>query len=300
MNPTAIGYFHDFFPSNKIERNIEFYAILGGIPFYLEKFSDGKSALENVKEQILDKKGKLYEEIDFLLREELREPDAYKAIISAIADGNTKVVEIANRARINVQDMDKYLKVLIRLGIVKKEIPVTEEKSRKSIYSIDDNFYSFSFLFSEPFKSDLEIGETKNADERLKRDFTSFVGKRFEKLIREEILRKTGITKAEKIGRWWGHYRQEGERKAIEIDAVALNEKTKELLACECKWKSGVDANKIAKELSEKTKHIDWHDKSRKESYAIFAKSFSSKIKEFDGKEVHCFDLQDIEKIIKE
>ena len=39
-----------------------------------------------------------------------------------------------------------YLKVLIRLGIIKKEIPVTEVKSKKTIYGIADNFFSFSFV----------------------------------------------------------------------------------------------------------------------------------------------------------
>jgi len=73
--PIRFRYFKDFFPNNKIEKNIEFYAILDGIPFYLEKFSDKKSVFENIKEQILDKKGGLYEEVEFLLKEELREPD---------------------------------------------------------------------------------------------------------------------------------------------------------------------------------------------------------------------------------
>lgn len=137
--PISFKYFSEFFPSNTIEKNIEFYAILDGIPFYLEKFSDIKTTLENVKEQIWSKKGRLYEEVDFLLREELREPDVYKTILDAIASGKTKVVDIANKSKIKVQDLDKYLKKLIKLGFIKKEIPITKTKSKKSIYLINDN-----------------------------------------------------------------------------------------------------------------------------------------------------------------
>lgn len=299
ISPVSFNYFYDFFPLNNMEKNIEFYAVLGGVPFYLEKFSDKKSSLENIREQISDKKGKLYEEIDFLLKEELREPDVYKTILTAIAGGNTKVVEIANKSGIRVQDINKYLKVLIRLGIVKKEIPVTEKKGKKSIYSIDDNFFDFYFSFSEPHKSDLEIGEMKNIEDDLKNKFTSFVGKKFEKLIREEILRKIDIVKAEKIGRWWGYRKENNERKTVEIDIVVLNEKTKEILFCECKWQNKINANTIMKELLEKSKYVEWYNKNREENYAIFAKSFSNKIKKFGERTVYCFDLEDIEKILR-
>ena len=37
---------------------------------------------------------------------------------------------------------------------------------------------------------------------------------------------------------------------------------------------------------------------NRKESFAIFAKSFGKRIKEFEGKKVYCFDLRDLERIV--
>ena len=40
--------FYDFFPSNNIEKNIEYYAVLGGVPFYMEKFSDKKNTFHNI------------------------------------------------------------------------------------------------------------------------------------------------------------------------------------------------------------------------------------------------------------
>ena len=47
------------------------------------------------------------------------------------------------------------------------------------------------------------------------------------------------------------------------------------------------------------TQSVFEHNEERKESFAVFAKSFKKKIKDFEGKKVYCFDLNDIEKALK-
>jgi AAA+ ATPase superfamily predicted ATPase len=93
--------------------------------------------------------------------------------------------------------------------------------------------------------------------------------------------------------------RKNGKREVFDIDVLALNEKTKEILFVECKWQNKVNARKICKELKEKAKYVQWHNSERKESFAIFAKSFRRKIDEFEGKKVYCFDLRDLERVLK-
>lgn len=286
-------HYREFFPGNSIEENIRIYAILGGVPFYIEKFDKKKSALDNAKDEILSKQGRLYEEADFLLKEEFREPDVYKSILSAIASGSTKVAEIADKAGIKASDMDRYLKALMALGIIKREIPATEKKSKKTLYSVDDNFFNFYALFFEPYRSDIEMGETRNLEESLKRNFNTYVGKKFEKLIRTEIVRKVLPFTVSKAGRWWGFYRDEGQRKELEIDIVALNDAAKDILFAECKWKDNADAEKILNGLKAKAGHVEWNKGKRKEYYAIFAKSFSKR-----AKDTMCFDLKDVEKLL--
>ena len=73
-----------------------------------------------------------------------------------------------------------------------------------------------------------------------------------------------------------------------------------EILFAECKWADGVNAEKIVKELAEKANFVDWHNEKRKESFAVFAKSFKKKIKDFEGKKVYCFGLNEIERAIKQ
>ena len=53
-------------------------------------------------------------------------------------------------------------------------------------------------------------------------------------------------------------------------------------------------------ELKEKSIFVDWNNEKRKEYFAVFAKSFKKKIKEFEGNRVYCFDLKDIEKLVRE
>jgi len=72
---------------------------------------------------------------------------------------------------------------------------------------------------------------------------------------------------------------------------VALNEKTKEVLFAECKWKDNVDVENVFDKLREKTEYVDWFKSSRKEYFAIFGKSFSKK-----SEECLCFDLKDLGK----
>ena len=296
INSLRFKYFKDFFPENRIEENIKIYSILGGVPFYLDTFCAEKSALENAKEQILSRRGMLYEEVDFLLKEEFREPDIYKNILSAISSGSTKVAEISDKSGIKASDMDRYLKALIRLDIIRKDIPVTEKKSKKTLYTIADNFFDFYSLFFEPNRSDIEIGETKSVEDSLEKNFNTYVGRKFEKLIRTEMLMYLCPFAATKTGRWWGFHREGGKRKELEIDAVCLNENTKQIFFVECKWKilSERNAIEILEGLKGKVRFVQWIEGVRKEYFGLVAKKIEGK-DDLSKKGFFVFDLDDFE-----
>ncbi len=295
VNHLKFEHLKEFFPGSAKEEIVRIYSILGGVPFYLEKFDAEKSALENAKEQILSKRGMLYEEVDFLLKEEFREPDIYKNILSAMASGRTRVAEISDKSGIKPSDMDRYLKSLMRIGIIKKEIPVTEIKSKKTLYTVDDNFFEFYFMFFEPNRSDIEIGETKSVEDSLKRDFNMYVGRKFEKLAREEMSRRLCPFAATKTGRWWGFYREGGKRMELEIDVVCLNENTNEIFFVECKWKnlSEREAGNILEELKGKSRFVQWNNDVRKEYFGIVAKKVEGK-DELIKKRFFVYDLDDL------
>jgi len=74
-----------FFPEYSVEERIRTYSILGGIPFYLQQFDDSNAISTNIKEKVLTKGEILYEEPEFLLSQELREPRVNFPILKAIS-----------------------------------------------------------------------------------------------------------------------------------------------------------------------------------------------------------------------
>jgi len=147
----------------------------------------------------------------------------------------------------------------------------------------------FWFKFVSRYFAEIDSGIDVNAVSNFNKNFNTFLGEIFEKLILDLLSqRKLVMFDFDRIGKWWW--------KDKEIDVIALNERKKEVLFVECKWKSNVNALKVVKELQEKAKYVDWYKDKRKESFAVFAKSFSKKITQFNDKKVYCFDLGDVEK----
>ncbi len=104
----------------------------------------------------------LFSEPEFILREELREPRNYFAILRAISLGKTRAGEIINETGFDKNMVGKYLSVLTDLKIIQREVPITEksfEKSKKGVYLLDDNFFRFWFSFIFPNKSFIEERE---------------------------------------------------------------------------------------------------------------------------------------------
>jgi uncharacterized protein len=284
LTPLKFKFIKEFFPKYTVEQLIEVYSILGGIPRYLEEFNPNIGVDENVKSKILNKTAFLYNEPVNLLFEEFRSPSPYISILLAITQGYTKFVEISEFSKIQAHKLPKYLLILERVGLIEKEICVTEKKikTKTTRYKIKDNFYKFLFRFVFNNKHLIEQGLENEVFSIIKRDINSYVGMCFEDVCREFLI-DSRLFIFTKIGRWW--------YKDREIDIVALNELKKEALFAECKWQEKVDARKLLSELREKAKDVDFVRK--KEVYAIFAKSFKEKFKE---KGVFLIDLNDLEK----
>ncbi|AFL95943.1 putative ATPase (AAA+ superfamily) 10 [Thermococcus cleftensis] len=287
---TEIPFFHigEFLPGYTVENIVKVYGITGGIPAYLLQFDPKKGFDENVVENVLSKGAFLYEEAEFLLREELREPANYFAILQAIASGRSRFGEIVNSTGLDKSLVSKYLAVLQRLGIVEREVPVTatlKEASKRGLYSIADNYFAFWFRYVLPNKGYLEAGLAEEVWERSKSDFNAYMGSVFGKLIRipEVFLRLTGF-RFTKLGRWW--------RKGEEIDLLALNEMGRRALLIEVKWKelSEREARGILKDLERKAGLVGLEDWGK--NYGLVAKSLEGK-KELRAEGWLVWDLED-------
>ena len=99
------------------------YGIVGGTPQYLLQMDDRLSIEDNIKNTFLNPISFLYEEPANLLKQEVREPAIYTAIITAIAAGASRMSEISSKVGEDTNVCSTYIKNLINLGIVQKETP---------------------------------------------------------------------------------------------------------------------------------------------------------------------------------
>lgn len=281
ISPIPPQYTSKFLKMN-FEDGLKTILTINSVPEYLIVCSKFSNYHQFINEEFFKKEGYFYREPFFLLSQEFKEIRTYFSILNAIAYGNSKPTEIANFVGIDAREIYPYLELLINYGFVKREVPFIGNK-KKGIYYINDTFFDFWFNFVHKNRELIE----RTSFQPNKEELNKFLGKRFEIFIRENF----GLFFNQHLaGRWW--------YKDKEIDIIALNEKNNEIIFCECKWQDKVKAEQIVQELSEKAKAIDGNE-NRKMSYALFAKSFSKKINEFDGKKIYYFDIKDIENILK-
>lgn len=281
LAPLPFLEIYNHFRTKSFSEMVEIYSVTGGVPKYLEFFDNENTLEENVQETILSKSGFLYEEPNFLLNKEVKEPLNYFSIMKVIAQEKHKLSEIGAAMGVESSRLTPYLETLRELYLVEKRVPVTEtnpEKSRKGLYSIRDLFIRFWFKFIFPNKSELEMNNLRYVQEKLKRNFidnhVSFV---YEEVCREIFLHLCMSGQIEfhpsLIGGYWS--------RTEEIDIVAINRESKRLFAGECKYfkENKPVGLEVYMNLLKKCENRDFA--GYEISYGIFSKSgFSPALRE--------------------
>jgi len=279
-----------FFKRWDMEEKVKAYAILGGIPRYLEEFDDRIPLRENIKRRMLNRDAFLYKETSILLHEELKSYANYFAILKSIAFGSTTFNEISQNASIATNKLPVYLSNLSNLHIILKEHPVTEkrEKRRNTRYRIKDNFFRFWFRYIYTNQSLLEIGNVPPIMRKIQKEIDFFVSPLVEDIVRDLIIRLSGdgrLPEFTRFGRWW--------HKDKEIDLIALNDETNSILFGEVKWSNKKVGISQLEKLKRTAQSVEWKNKNRKEYYAVFSKSgFEKDLKK--QRDVFLFDLKSL------
>ena len=226
-------YFKNFSDEDKVL----IYGVVGGTPQYLLQIDDNLSVEENIKNTFLNPVSFLYEEPINLLKQEVREPAIYTAVIAAIATGASRMSEISGKVGEDTNVCSMYLKNLINLGIVQKETPYGEKASRKSVYSIEDNMFRFWYRFVFENNSIIARGAADLVYKRIEPQLSDYMGKVFEEICRQYLWKQllSGNCPVEfaSLGRWWGNNPKE--KRQEEIDIMGEQDKNTALFA-ECKW----------------------------------------------------------------
>jgi len=287
-----------------MEDIVKLWSVFEGVPYYYKLLDNEKSPEDNILHLLISKNALLKDEGNVVLSAEFgEESKVYYTILSLIADGKTKIHQIASFFDNKPYVVSKYLDKLRReFNVIKRFTPVLSDpkRSKESIYVINDNFLLFWFKFVERNRALIEQERYEEVEAYFNTNFNSYVGALFEKftlnLFKNKYLQGINYTK---IGKQFG--RIPATKDTYEIDILAVNEQTKELLAVEVKWQDLKlrDVKSIIEELHEKIPYVQWENEKRKEILGVFAKSVDKKAKEWllsQGYKV--WDLGDVEKII--
>lgn len=285
-----------FNPNLTNEQQAFIYGITGGIPHYINKLDVDGNVDEALKENLFNTSSYLYEEPENLLKQELREPAIYNSVITAVASGASHSNEIATKVGIESPICAKYLKVLLDLGILVKETPVTEKAGKKTIYAIGDNFFRFWYRFVPQNTSAISAGKIERIYEPIiKKYYPDYMGLIFEQMCREYLFlyaEDIPVVLSD-IGQWWGT--DSKAKKEVQIDIVGTPAEGHEYIIGSCKYRNspvGVDELELLKHYAEV------FGKGDKYHYYIFSKSgFTAGLHDLADKgEVRLVTLQDMYK----
>lgn len=290
LEPFKLSEAHEMLPKLSKEDAFIINTVCGGVPQYLSYMSDSMSVADNIKKYFLSKSGRLFDEPNNLLQQELRDPTNYNSIINAIASGASKHSKIAQSAHLQTGPLTTYLNNLIDLGIVEKKLPVTEQKKSKSkniVYRICDGMFRFWYTFVGKQTDLIERGLTDLAWVKVQKGLSDFMGPEFEKYsqdfmwsqdMNEKIVPNPFIH----LGNWWGTDKRTHQQ--VELDIVGFSDDERDGYFGECKWKNEPISRSVLEKLITNSEIFKYPLKH----YYLFSKSgFTDSCQEL-AKKINC------------
>ena len=271
LKQIPFSHYKDFFPQKDKKELIEYYSITGGVPKYIELFYESENIYRAIEQNVLAKSSFLFDEPNFLLQKEVSEIGSYFSVIKTIASGNQKLSKIAAALELKQTGLTRYLKTLINLDILEREVPITEEnpeKSKRGQYKIKDNFMLFWFKFIYPNLSYIESGNSDLAMKKIHQNLIDgHISYVYEDICIEEMWRLNKQNRwdfhFDKVGRWWNN--------TSEIDIVAIDSSGNDIIFGECKYwgnKVGID---VLNKLEEKAGYVEWKQNTRRQWFVLFS-----------------------------
>jgi hypothetical protein len=262
-----------FLPTYTAEQMVEIYAVVGGMPGYLQQFSDQHNLWTNLRQAVFNRDSFLYHEPDLLLREELREPRLYAALLRAIAQGHHQVTEISQAAGFaDRATATRYLDTLHGLGLVEHRRPVAPKQTKRTwgTWHLVDPYLRFWGNWILPYTSQIEFGEAEWLIQEIVRPgWDRFVGLTWEELSRRHIYQLSGQRAIrflpEEVGSWWSRQAQ--------IDLVAVQRDRRSVILGEARWRRQPMVIADLEALQLKTRHWLGDERGWDIWYALYSRT---------------------------
>lgn len=165
------------------------------------------------------------------------------------------------------------------LGILERAVPFGEsmERSKRGIYRIREAAFAFWYRFVMPRVTQVENGAGTLALAAISDgDLDAYLGLRFERVCREWLLSQAIEgrlpLRIDTFGSWWGP--DPDRRTTTDVDVVAANTQSKEMLVGECKYRESFDETEAMRELERCAALVRGYEPK---SFYLFSKNALSK-----------------------
>jgi AAA+ ATPase superfamily predicted ATPase len=274
VKPLPFSALSEFYPRYPAAERLTVYAILGGVPAYLERFNDTETLAANVQREMVSATGIFRAEPFFLINELVKEPRNYIAVLRAIGEGNHTLDAITLATGLDKSHASTYLDRLQTLYLVERQVPATmppQKRTTQGRYRLADAYLRFFFRFVAPYQALLEKGQAELMWQNIQDQLRAFVGMTaFEELCREwvwtqrllfglapwprpasllpwpQAAGRAGQDRPflpQQVGAHWSSDAQ--------VDVAAVNWQDKALLLGECKWGTDPVGCQVVTELIE-------------------------------------------------
>lgn len=259
---------------------VEEYSVWGGVPRYWVLREECKSLDDALERLVLDEHGVLANEPDTLFLDDTDAIAPYISMMTAMGRGHSKFSRIADAVERKVSDLSPLMKNLMSMHYVRKEVPFGEDpdKSKKTLYRIDDPFLDFYYRFAVPAKTMLSLGRTSVVMDNIHQHMAKHVARNWERLCQVAVSGNTLFGHTWNVAsRWWGKVPvlSEGRKtpvgyEELEFDVVAEDvADTNILLVGECKWQAADHADRLLAHLVENTQKAPFAQ-GKKIVYVLF------------------------------
>lgn len=279
--PFNISESAEFFKNRNIFEIAEIFMITGGVAKYLEIFSSGESFISTVKEEILTRTGYFFDEVQFVLSEQLKEKDKYFRILIEMSKTPIEITELERITMIASGQITYYLERLMLLGFISRHIPFGKSNSSKTVkYKLEDYFLKFYFRFIHNSRQSLILGSSQSTYPSLiKEKWNTFVGTQFEQIVHDHatiITKKANCGEIIEIGSFW--QKPTKLKQGFQIDLIIKTD-SNIMLICECKWSRKKIGLSVVKELQRKIELFQNKDNLTIKPVIISAAGVTSAVK---------------------
>jgi len=237
LRPLTVGQTTAFLPGCSVVELIEVYAVTGGMPAYLAQLRPDHSLWANLRHTAFDPSNILYNDGLTLLRDEMRDPRHYAAVLRAIASGYHTLSAIAREAGVERSSLPAYLSTLQGAGYVERRVPigiVRTGRRQRGTWHIADPYVRFWGRYILPYTGAIEKGQGAGlVDQVLRPTWEQFIAITWEELARTSVYdlaaRHTPGFWPEVVGSWWDA--------AHQIDLVAVSYQQRTAWLGEARWR---------------------------------------------------------------